>query len=178
MNVTVAAPGFPENSLVAYWVKLALGGHMCSFHCNRIPAGRHYIGWSRDRTSWYWCATSRSASRSSACAFTFTLLIFFAFAFRLILDWRCWSSNNHSFFNSVIFWIRCRIPAELKNKYSDRIGRFLNWFVNSLAANGIVSCTKLWAFPREARDLIFKIRSWTVRSDLKNKVFSAVFAYF
>ena len=32
--------------------------------------------------------------------------------------------------------------------------------------------------PREARDLIFKIRSCTVRSDLKNKVFSAVFAYF
>ena len=32
--------------------------------------------------------------------------------------------------------------------------------------------------PREARDLIFKIRSWTVRSDLKNNVFSAVFCLF
>ena len=32
--------------------------------------------------------------------------------------------------------------------------------------------------PREASDLIFKIRSCTVRSDLKNKVFSAVFLIF
>ena len=32
--------------------------------------------------------------------------------------------------------------------------------------------------PREARDLISKIRSWTVRSDLKNKAFSAVFCLF
>ena len=32
--------------------------------------------------------------------------------------------------------------------------------------------------PREARDLIFKIRSCTVRSDLKNKAFSAVFCLF
>ena len=32
--------------------------------------------------------------------------------------------------------------------------------------------------PREARDLISKIRSCTVRSDLKNKAFSAVFCLF
>ena len=32
--------------------------------------------------------------------------------------------------------------------------------------------------PREARDLIFKIRSCTVRSDLKIKVFSAMFCLF
>ena len=32
--------------------------------------------------------------------------------------------------------------------------------------------------PREARDLISKIRSCTVRSDLKNKAFSAVFSLF
>ena len=31
---------------------------------------------------------------------------------------------------------------------------------------------------KEARDLIFKIRSCTVRSDLKIKVFSAVFCLF
>ena len=34
------------------------------------------------------------------------------------------------------------------------------------------------ALPREARDLISKIRSCTVRSDLKNKAFSAVFCLF
>ena len=35
------------------------------------------------------------------------------------------------------------------------------------------------ANPREVRDLISKIRSCAVRSDLKNKAFSAVFcAYF
>ena len=34
------------------------------------------------------------------------------------------------------------------------------------------------AVPREARDLIFKIRSYSARSDLKNKVFSAVFCLF
>ena len=33
-------------------------------------------------------------------------------------------------------------------------------------------------FPREARDLISKIRSCTVRSDLKNKAFSAAFCLF
>ena len=32
--------------------------------------------------------------------------------------------------------------------------------------------------PREARDLISKIRSCTVRSDLKNKAFSAMFCLF
>ena len=40
------------------------------------------------------------------------------------------------------------------------------------------SSNSIDSLPREARDLISKIRSCTVRSDLKNKAFSAVFCLF